>query len=331
MSWAFCATPARTSSFTFPRRSELRRRPELLALGGVTCVLGGLAWLVPVTLVGWVAALLGLQMWPTMRLRLAGCPRRSTSVAVGENRTKDLRPVRRRCRDAWRVDYAARVEWREDGAGGTLVLDRGNDPDLRKRSLSAGSSARRNLERHLHRPRRRAERRPRVPRLAAPAENSALVGFLVLSRALIGPRRTSGASLRASVDRIGSPSRNARNRRRALAARRARTRAAGALEPDAIYDHSSSSASTIGSRSPPDIVPEHFPRPSPDRVDWSPQQQCRRGLQLLVRSRARPPCPRLVEPDIISFTWRRDLNRARTRRQRPPTSRTDRRGGAAGE
>ena len=75
--------------------------------------------LLPVTAVGAAAALLGLRMWTIMRLRT-----RRLSAAVdealagGENRTEVFGRVVDAVGEAWRVDYAALVEWREDGAGG---------------------------------------------------------------------------------------------------------------------------------------------------------------------------------------------------------------------
>jgi HD-GYP domain-containing protein (c-di-GMP phosphodiesterase class II) len=191
--------------FHLPRRSELRRRPELLALGGVTVALGGLGMgFLPVTLVGASVALLGLRMWTTMRLRT-----RRLSAAVddalagGENRTEVFGRVVDAVGEAWRVDYAALVEWCEDGAGGTLVLERGHEtgppePVLVSwllREAESGNDISIDLG---------AELSGGHVSLALPLrrENSALVGFLVL-RGLDRPAPHVWPALRGSVDRIG--------------------------------------------------------------------------------------------------------------------------------
>ena len=114
-----------------PGPSELRRRPELVALAGGVAVLIGLGTrIVEVAAAGTAVALAGLALWGRSRL-LA----RRLGAALDEalDTGGDRRSVFERVDDAvahsWDTSYAALVAWDEDGSSGSVVYCRGwNEP-----------------------------------------------------------------------------------------------------------------------------------------------------------------------------------------------------------
>jgi HD-GYP domain-containing protein (c-di-GMP phosphodiesterase class II) len=112
------------------RPSNLSQRPELLALCGVTAALAGLGiHLGELTAAGTAVALAGSAMWLTRRRRVAhlttalnqALPADGDRLHVFDRVVAALDPV-------WKIDYAALVDWDEDGAGGTIARERGDGP-----------------------------------------------------------------------------------------------------------------------------------------------------------------------------------------------------------
>jgi hypothetical protein len=143
-------------------------------------------------------------MWTVMRLRTGRLTEAiDDALADGGDRAKVFDRVVDAVGGAWSVDYAALVDWREDGAGGTVVLERGEHARPPEtvlvswllREAESGNDLSVDLG---------AELSDDHVSLALPLkrENSALVGFLVL-RGPDHPAAHVWPAVRTSIDRVG--------------------------------------------------------------------------------------------------------------------------------
>jgi HD-GYP domain-containing protein (c-di-GMP phosphodiesterase class II) len=112
-----------------PGPSELRRRPELIALAGSVAVLAGLGTrIVELMAVGVGVALVGAALWARSRLlaqRLGTAL--EEALDAGDDRSSTFGRVDDALRSAWDTSYAALVAWDEDGSSGSVVHSRGED------------------------------------------------------------------------------------------------------------------------------------------------------------------------------------------------------------
>jgi hypothetical protein len=112
-----------------PGPSELRRRPELVALAGGVAVLAGLGTrIVEIVLGGAVLTLVGAALWARSRLlaqRLGAAL--DEALDTGGDRSSMFERVDEAVSDAWEASYAALVAWDEDGSSGSVVYSRGDD------------------------------------------------------------------------------------------------------------------------------------------------------------------------------------------------------------
>lgn len=196
----------RESSVPSPARSvgrDLRRRPEVLIGFGTTVGLVGLGiGLVELAVVGAVVAALGTTVWITTRVRAHRLSAALAQAVAEGDRATMFGQVADAFEASWPLDYAMLVAWEEDGAGGSVELDRGesNIPDAELTSwlLREAESGRELI----------ADDGSQLGRdgssLALPLrrENSALVGFLVLGGSGHPPFHVLAAA-RSSLDRVG--------------------------------------------------------------------------------------------------------------------------------
>jgi putative nucleotidyltransferase with HDIG domain len=109
--------------------SELKERPELLALGGVVLGLAGLgfdqAWL---TVTGGAVALAGLGLRAVVQVR-AGRAAAALHRALGTHgeRTQVFQRIVMAMSAVWHQTWAGLVTWDEDGLGGSLDAQAGAD------------------------------------------------------------------------------------------------------------------------------------------------------------------------------------------------------------
>jgi hypothetical protein len=106
---------------------DLLGRPDLIALAGGGAVLVGLGLRVPiVAAIGAVVALVGLKVWHGTRKRIS---RLTAAFEEAWDVPGDQAHIFGRLVDAveraWPLEYAAFVEWSDDGAGGSVQLERG--------------------------------------------------------------------------------------------------------------------------------------------------------------------------------------------------------------
>ncbi len=109
--------------------SELKERPELLALGGVVLVLAGLGfdqtWL---TAAGGAIALVGTALRAVVQVRAGrAAAALHRSLSGNDERTDVFRRVTKAMSSAWHHTWAALVAWDEDGLGGTVDAVTGTD------------------------------------------------------------------------------------------------------------------------------------------------------------------------------------------------------------
>jgi hypothetical protein len=170
---------------------------------GTTVVLVGLGvGLLELCAVGAVVAAFGGRRWLGNRIRA-----RRLEAALGEAvAAGDRAAMFGRAVDAfaaaWPLDFALLVAWEEDGAGGSVELERGEtgvpDPELTSWLLREAESGREAI----------VDDGSQLGRdgasLALPLrrENSTLVGFLVLGGAAHPPAHVLAAA-RVSLDRLG--------------------------------------------------------------------------------------------------------------------------------
>jgi HD-GYP domain-containing protein (c-di-GMP phosphodiesterase class II) len=184
--------------------SELKERPELIALGGVVLALAGLGFAQ-----GWIAACgagvavagLTLRALVTLRAeRVAGAIHRALEVeADREELFAGLVEIVER---AWPHDWIGLLWWDEDGLGGALQLQRGATPPPAAaltgwlvREAESGRSTLVTAGVELG-------REGIVAALPLRRDNSALVGFLVIAAPGL-PRRHVELALLGSLDEIG--------------------------------------------------------------------------------------------------------------------------------
>ena len=202
---------------------ELKERPELVALGGLVAVLGGIGLDQPlVAAAGAVATATGLVLHGWIRLR-ANRLRRAVAAALdADDRDLVFEELSNVLESATESDWSALVSWQEDGLSGAIEAARGEGPH--EHALTSWLV-------------REAESRDEIlvasseelgggPYAALPLrrENSALAGFFVLRARRRLPRHVR-AALRASLDAIGL----ALAERPALAGEPAETRKLAAL------------------------------------------------------------------------------------------------------
>jgi HD-GYP domain-containing protein (c-di-GMP phosphodiesterase class II) len=197
---------AAPSRVVFAPGGEFRRRHELLFLAGGIALLAGLgAELLELAAAGTAVILLGLKLWLGRRLRA-----RRLATALDRALTEgdlDGRPLFERVVDAversWPLSYAALVAWEEDGSGGYVHLERGEN---RSSEPVLVSWLLREAESGDHVSLDTGEELPgELVSLALPVrrENSLLLGFLVL-RSPERPPAHLPAGLAACADRLGS-------------------------------------------------------------------------------------------------------------------------------
>jgi HD-GYP domain-containing protein (c-di-GMP phosphodiesterase class II) len=196
----------RDSSVVSPVSSigrDLVGRPELVTAFGAAAALVGLGTgLVELAVAGAVAGLVGGMLWAASRLRAQRLSAALGSAVAGGDRATIFNRVAAAVDASWPLDYAVLVAWKEDGAGGSVELQRGEsgvpDPELTSWLLRQAESARDViLDDGSHLGRGGAS-------LALPLrrENSALVGFLVLGGSGYPPAHVLAAA-RDSIDRLG--------------------------------------------------------------------------------------------------------------------------------
>jgi HD-GYP domain-containing protein (c-di-GMP phosphodiesterase class II) len=184
--------------------SELKERPELIALAGVVLALAGLGFAQ-----GWLAAsgagvaIAGLTLRALITLRaerVAAAIHRVLGVET--NREELFAALVDIVERAWPHDWIGLLSWDEDGLGGALQLQRGPTPPPTAaltgwlvREAESGHSA-------LVAAGVELGRDGIVAALPLRRDNSALVGFLVIAAPGL-PRRHVELALLGSVDEIG--------------------------------------------------------------------------------------------------------------------------------
>ena len=184
--------------------SELKERPELVALGGVVLALAGLGfaqdWLAAS---GAGIAVAGLALRAIIRLqaeRAAAALHRA--LGTGEERERVFARLTDTVARVWKHDWIALMAWDEDGLGGSIEHSRGDDPlpsaaltGLLVREAESGRNA-------IVAPGEELGRTGVVIALPLRRDNSALVGFLIVAAPKLPPRHVELALL-DSLDEIG--------------------------------------------------------------------------------------------------------------------------------
>jgi hypothetical protein len=187
-----------------PGTSDLKDRPELVALGGVVLALAGLGfgqdWLAAS---GAGVAVAGLALRALVRIRAeraAASVRRALGPA--EDRESAFDRLAAAVTRLWRHDWIGLVAWDEDGLGGSIEHARGADgPQVAAltgwlvREAESGVEA-------IVAPGAELGRDGIVVALPLRRDNSALVGFLVVAAPRLAPRHVELA-LFDSLDEIG--------------------------------------------------------------------------------------------------------------------------------
>jgi len=183
---------------------ELKERPELLALGGVVLALAGLGfgqtWL---TATGGVLALVGLGLRAVVQVR-AGRAVAALQQALGshDEHSAVFHRVVGAVSSAWHQTWAGLVKWDDDGLGGSVDAETGQDGPAPSaltswlvREAESGRDA-------IVAP--GAELGVDGVAVALPLrrDNSALVGFLVFVAPKLPPRHVELALL-GSLDELG--------------------------------------------------------------------------------------------------------------------------------
>ena len=195
-----------TSAPAAPRRPirELRRRPELLVLLGAIVGLVGLGTeLLELSAVGLVLALVGGRFWLSAHLR-ASRLRRALDAALDRpaDRSRLFFALVDAFESAWSPECALLVAWHDDGTDGTIELTHGTNgvpaAEVTSWLLREAESGREVI----------VDDNGEIGRagssfaLPLRRENSALVGFLVLSGSRQPPLHVLAAA-RSRLDRIG--------------------------------------------------------------------------------------------------------------------------------
>jgi len=181
---------------------RLRERPELIALAGVIAALAGVG-LGQLLLVaaGIAVAVTGfaLQVW--MRLRANRLARSLASALAAGDRPRVFEALEQLLQQKTRSDWAALVQWHEDGLGGDIEFARGNGPS----EIALMSWLVREAESRddfLSTPAHELGGDGAYIALPLRRENSALTGFLVFHSSAALPRHVASA-LNSSLDAIG--------------------------------------------------------------------------------------------------------------------------------
>jgi hypothetical protein len=184
--------------------SELKERPELVALGGVVLVLAGLGfaqdWLAAL---GAGIAVAGLTLRALIRLRAErAAAALHRALETGDERERVFARLTDTVERGWRHDWIALMAWDDDGLGGTIEQSRGADPPppaaltgLLVREAESGRTA-------IVAPGAELGRGGVVVALPLRRDNSTLVGFLVVAAPKLPPRHFELALL-DSLDEIG--------------------------------------------------------------------------------------------------------------------------------
>jgi hypothetical protein len=184
--------------------SELKERPELVALGGVVLTLAGLAFAQ-----GWLAAsgagiaVAGLTLRALIRLRAErAAAALHRALETGEERERVFARLTDTVARAWKHDWIALMAWDDDGLGGSIEQSLGADPPppaaltgLLVREAESGRTA-------IVAPGAELGRSGVVVALPLRRDNSTLVGFLVVAAPKLPPRHFELALL-DSLDEIG--------------------------------------------------------------------------------------------------------------------------------
>ena len=184
--------------------SELKERPELIALGGVVLTLAGLGfaqdWLAAT---GAGIAVAGLTLRALIRLRAErAAAALHRALETGEERERVFARLTDIVARAWKHDWIALMAWDDDGLGGSIEQSRGADPPppaaltgLLVREAESGRTA-------IVAPGAELGRSGVVVALPLRRDNSTLVGFLVVAAPKLPPRHFELALL-DSLDEIG--------------------------------------------------------------------------------------------------------------------------------
>jgi HD-GYP domain-containing protein (c-di-GMP phosphodiesterase class II) len=113
----------------FPGPSELRRRPELVALAGGVGVLAGLGTRIPELVVAATVIVLGgIALWARSRFlaqRLGADL--DGALETASDRSDMFARLEAALRGSWDISFAAFVAWDDDGSSGSVVFSRGHD------------------------------------------------------------------------------------------------------------------------------------------------------------------------------------------------------------
>jgi hypothetical protein len=184
--------------------SELKERPELVALGGVVLALAGLGfaqdWLASS---GVGIAVAGLTLRAVIRLRAErAAAALHRALGTGEERERVFVRLTDTVARVWKHDWIALMAWDEDGLGGSIEHARGDSPlpsaaltGLLVREAESGRNA-------IVAPGEELGRDGVVVALPLRRDNSALVGFLIIAAPMLPPRHVELALL-DSLDEIG--------------------------------------------------------------------------------------------------------------------------------
>ena len=180
--------------------SDLKERPETVAVGGLVLALAGLGFDQPwLAAAGAGVAVAGLALRAVVRMR-------ADRAATAVQRALSGRDVFGRLVDAvgraWRYDWIGHVSWDEDGLGGSIVHEAGGDAPAQAalagwlvREAESGTAA-------IVAPGAELGRAGVAVALPLRRDDSALIGFLVVLAAKLPPRHLELALL-DSLDELG--------------------------------------------------------------------------------------------------------------------------------
>ncbi|HEY6150727.1 MAG TPA: HD domain-containing phosphohydrolase, partial [Gaiellaceae bacterium] len=187
---------------TLPGAGDLKERPELVALGGLIGILGGIGLEQPlVAVLGAGVAATGLVVHAWVRLRSNRLRRAIASALDSDRRDVVFEGLSRVLDSATRCDWTALVSWQEDGLSGEIELSRGNGPNEHALMSWLVREAE-SRDEILIAPHVELDAAGAYAALPLRRENSALAGFFVLRAPRLLPRHARGA-LASSLDSIG--------------------------------------------------------------------------------------------------------------------------------
>jgi hypothetical protein len=183
---------------------DLKERPELLALGGVVVALGGLGLgQASLAAAGGAVAVAGLALRALLRVRSEGTAAAvRRAVAAGDERARVFERLAETVGRFWKHDWIGLLSWDEDGLGGTVEHARGAEGPAPAsltswlvREAESGTDA-------IVAPGEELGHGGVAVALPLRRENSALIGFLVVTAPRLPPRHI-GDALLESLDEIG--------------------------------------------------------------------------------------------------------------------------------